>query len=179
LKTYSLAFLSLFCLLNSVSADLLCSRIVLNKKNQEIIKSKIVTTAKCPKGFSKVTDTSIFVGAVGPQGLVGATGATGPQGASAISNITELVTLNEQFSNTNFNTNAYELFTVGTFEKLADSTKLKFQTSTAVNVAIPWLAALKTGSGVPLNILPSIKKNKLHAPSDESPSLATFTAVDV
>ena len=109
----------------------LCSRIVLNKKNQEVIKSRIVTTSKCPRWFSKVTDTSLFTGATGPQG---ATGPTGPQGPAAINNLTVLTNILIRSTSINFDTSAYKLFDVGTFEKLSDDTKIKVTTSTAVNV---------------------------------------------
>jgi hypothetical protein len=64
-KTALILFVGLLSLVDYASADLLClkSKII---KGKIIHTTKTVTTTSCPKGFSLVADSSLFVGPAGP-----------------------------------------------------------------------------------------------------------------
>ncbi len=65
---------------SSASAEKLCLKVVVNKKNGKVTTSRTIA-ASCPRGFTELVDTSAFVG---PQGPAGLRGPTGPAGANGI-----------------------------------------------------------------------------------------------
>lgn len=77
MKRSSLLLAGMICpvLISSVAfADLLCIKSSYSGGSKVAMKTKTVTTSKCPKGYYKIVNTSTFVGPQGPQG------AQGPQG---------------------------------------------------------------------------------------------------
>jgi hypothetical protein len=65
------------------SADLLCLKVKGSK-----VTSRQVTTAKCPKGFTKLANTALFAGAPGATGSTGADGKLGVWGSGVDGDVT-------------------------------------------------------------------------------------------
>ncbi len=83
-------------------ADKLCLKAQPSGKKIKLTK-KIVTTAKCPSGYTLMTDTALFQGPQGAQGATGATGADGQMrvygdgsaGAKVVSTSENLATISD------------------------------------------------------------------------------------
>lgn len=115
----------------TVSAELLCSKIV-SKKGKLSIQTRKVSTVKCPSGYSLITDSSTFtgpqgatgIGETGATGAAGATGATGADGqlkiygdgsagALHITGVTNLTDINTQYTNITIDSGAQLLVPSG------------------------------------------------------------------